>query len=167
MVQYSLESHFLGHGTVKGTIMGIFTKLFGTRSEREVKKIMPLVQRVLDLEQEYRALSDEALTAKTGEFRSRLAAGETLDDLLPEAFATAWLNLFTEGKAKAGDTLLITGGNSGLASVTIRLAKAFGLRVIATVRSAQKAEAIRALGADRIVDTSQMSLVDALKEEQV
>ena len=49
---------------------------------------MPLVQRVLDLEQEYRALSDEALTAKTGEFRSRLAAGETLDDLLPEAFAT-------------------------------------------------------------------------------
>ena len=84
---------------------------------------------------------------------------------MPEAFATAWLNLFTEGKAKAGDTLLITGGNSGLASVTIRLAKAFGLRVIATVRSAQKAEAIRALGADRIVDTSQMSLVDALKEE--
>ena len=84
---------------------------------------------------------------------------------MPEAFATAWLNLFAEGKAKAGDTLLITGGNSGLASVTIRLAKAFGLRVIATVRSAQKAEAIRALGADRIVDTSQMSLVDALKEE--
>ena len=84
---------------------------------------------------------------------------------MPEAFATAWLNLFTEGKAKAGDTLLITGGNSGLASVTIRLAKAFGLRVIATVRSARKAEAIRALGADRIVDTSQMSLVDALKEE--
>lgn len=84
---------------------------------------------------------------------------------MPEAFATAWLNLFTEGKAKAGDTLLITGGNSGLASVTIRLAKAFGLRVIATVRSAQKAEAIRALGADRIVDTTQMSLVDALKEE--
>ena len=86
---------------------------------------------------------------------------------MPEAFATAWLNLFTEGKAKAGDTLLITGGNSGLASVTIRLAKAFGLRVIATVRSARKAEAIRALGADRIVDTSQMSLVDALKEELV
>ena len=84
---------------------------------------------------------------------------------MPEAFATAWLNLFAEGKAKAGDTLLITGGNSGLASVTIRLAKAFGLRVIATVRSARKAEAIRALGADRIVDTSQMSLVDALKEE--
>ena len=84
---------------------------------------------------------------------------------MPEAFATAWLNLFTEGKAKAGDTLLITGGNSGLASVTVRLAKAFGLRVVATVRSEKKAAAIRELGADRVVDTSRVSLVDALKEE--
>ena len=48
---------------------------------------------------------------------------------MPEAFATAYLNLFIEGGAKVGDTLLLTGGNSGLASVTIRMAKAFGLRI--------------------------------------
>ncbi len=84
---------------------------------------------------------------------------------MPEAFATAYLNLFIEGGAKAGDTLLITGGNSGLASVTIRMAKAFGLRVITTVRSSEKAEAIRELGADVIVDTSRQSLSEVLKEQ--
>ena len=84
---------------------------------------------------------------------------------MPEAFATAYLNLFIEGGAKAGDTLLITGGNSGLASVTIRMAKAFGLRVITTVRSPEKAEAIRDLGADVIVDTSRQTLSEALKEQ--
>lgn len=84
---------------------------------------------------------------------------------MPEAFATAYLNLFIEGGAKAGDTLLITGGNSGLASVTIRMAKAFGLRVITTVRGAAKAEAIRNLGADVIVDTSKDSLADVLKAQ--
>lgn len=84
---------------------------------------------------------------------------------LPEAFATAYLNLFIEGGAKAGDTLLITGGNSGLASVTIRMAKAFGLRVITTVRGAAKAEAIRVLGADVIVDTSKESLATVLKAQ--
>ena len=84
---------------------------------------------------------------------------------MPEAFATAYLNLFIEGGAKAGDTLLITGGNSGLASVTIRLAKAFGLRVITTVRTATKAEAIRNLGADVIVDTSKDSLAAVLKAQ--
>ncbi len=84
---------------------------------------------------------------------------------LPEAFATAYLNLFIEGGAKAGDTLLITGGNSGLASVTVRMAKAFGLRVIATVRNAAKAEAIRDLGADVIVDTSSQSLAEVLKAQ--
>lgn len=56
---------------------------------------------------------------------------------IPEAFATAYLNLFMEGGAKSGDTLLITGGNSGLASVTIRMAKAFGLRVITNYRERQ------------------------------
>lgn len=81
---------------------------------------------------------------------------------IPEAFATAYLNLFIEGGAKVGDTLLITGGNSGLASVTIRMAKAFGLRVITTVRNAAKAEAIRDLGADVIVDTSNERLADVL-----
>ena len=67
--------------------MGLLTKLFGTRSEREVKKIRPLVDKILGLENEYKGLSEEALKAKTAEFKERLAGGETLDDLLPEAFA--------------------------------------------------------------------------------
>ena len=69
--------------------MGLFDKFFGTRSQREIKKIQPLVDQVLKLEEEYKALSDEALKAKTPEFKERLARGETLDDLLPEAFAAA------------------------------------------------------------------------------
>lgn len=84
---------------------------------------------------------------------------------IPEAFATAYLNLFIEGGAKAGDTLLITGGNSGLASVTIRMAKAFGLRVITTVRGAEKAGAIKDLGADVIVDTKSQDIVQVLKQQ--
>ena len=84
---------------------------------------------------------------------------------MPEAFATAYLNLFIEGGAKAGDTLLLTGGNSGLASVTIRMAKAFGLRVITTVRNAEKAAAIADLGADIVVDTSKERLADVLKAQ--
>ena len=67
--------------------MGLIKKLFGTRSEREVKKIQPLVEKILSLEEEYTALSDAQLKAKTPEFKERLAQGETLDDLLPEAFA--------------------------------------------------------------------------------
>ena len=67
--------------------MGLLTKLFGTRSEREVKKIMPTVDKILSMEAEYRALSEEELRAKTGLFKQRLAEGETLDDILPEAFA--------------------------------------------------------------------------------
>ncbi|MCQ2420628.1 MAG: preprotein translocase subunit SecA [Clostridia bacterium] len=67
--------------------MGLFTKMFGTRSEREVKKLEPLVQQVMALEEPYRQLSDEQLKAKTAEFKARLAKGETLDALLPEAFA--------------------------------------------------------------------------------
>ncbi|MBR2422205.1 MAG: preprotein translocase subunit SecA [Oscillospiraceae bacterium] len=69
--------------------MGLFDKLFGTRSQREIKRIQPLVDKVLSLEDEYRNLSDEALKAKTPEFKERLAKGETLNDLLPEAFAAA------------------------------------------------------------------------------
>ncbi len=68
--------------------MSIITKLFGTRSEREVKKIMPIVEKIEALEDEYRRLSDEELKAKTPGFKQRLAGGETLDDILPEAFAT-------------------------------------------------------------------------------
>ena len=67
--------------------MGLITKLFGTRSSREIKKIQPLVDKILALEEEYKTLSEEALRGKTGEFKERLARGETLDDLLPEAFA--------------------------------------------------------------------------------
>ena len=68
--------------------MSIVTKLFGTRSSREVKKIMPTVAKIEALEEEYRKLTDEQLKAKTGEFKQRLSAGETMDDILPEAFAT-------------------------------------------------------------------------------
>lgn len=84
---------------------------------------------------------------------------------IPEAFATAYLNLFIEGKIQPGNTLLVTGGNSGLASVMIRMAKAFGIRVITTVRSEEKAEAIRDLSADIIVNTSKTDLVEVLKEQ--
>jgi len=67
--------------------MGLITKLFGTRSQRELKRIQPLVDKILALETEYTALSEDALKGKTAEFKSRLAEGETLDELLPEAFA--------------------------------------------------------------------------------
>ena len=67
--------------------MGLITKLFGTTSEREVKKLTPLVDKIEALEPEMKALPDEALRAKTDEFKQRLAAGKSLDDLLPEAFA--------------------------------------------------------------------------------
>ncbi len=67
--------------------MGLFTKIFGTRSARELKKIRYVLDKILALEEEYRALSEDALKAKTGQFKARLSAGETLDDLLPEAFA--------------------------------------------------------------------------------
>ena len=67
--------------------MGLITKIFGTRSQRELKKIQPLVDKILSLETEYRNLSEADLKAKTAEFKDRLAQGETLDDILPEAFA--------------------------------------------------------------------------------
>ena len=67
--------------------MGILTKMFGTRSEREIKKLNPLIDKIESYEDEYRSLSDGQLRDKTDEFRRRYAAGETLDSLLPEAFA--------------------------------------------------------------------------------
>ncbi len=67
--------------------MGLITKMFGTRSQRELKKIQPVVDKILSLEGEYAALSEDALKAKTAEFKERYAGGESLDDLLPEAFA--------------------------------------------------------------------------------
>ena len=68
--------------------MGLMTKLFGTYSDRELKAIYPIVDKVEALEEEYRALTDAQLRAKTEEFKERYAQGESLDDLLPEAFAT-------------------------------------------------------------------------------
>ena len=69
--------------------MSILDKLFGNYTERELKKIYPIADKVAALEAEYAAKTDEELRAKTDEFRQRLAEGETLDDILPEAFATA------------------------------------------------------------------------------
>ena len=68
--------------------MAFLQKIFGTHSDRELKKIRPIVDKIEALEDEYRALTDEQLKAKTKQFKERLAAGETTDDLLPEAFAT-------------------------------------------------------------------------------
>ena len=67
--------------------MGLITKLFGTTSEREVKRLTPIVEKIEALEPDMKALSDEALREKTDELKRRYANGETLDDLLPEAFA--------------------------------------------------------------------------------
>lgn len=68
--------------------MKLLEKIFGTHSSRELKRIEPLVQEIEAMQEEYRAKSDEELKAKTVEFKERLAKGETLDDILPEAFAT-------------------------------------------------------------------------------
>lgn len=84
---------------------------------------------------------------------------------LPEAFATAYLNLFIEGGAKEGDTLLMHAGASGLASVIIPMAKAFGLRVITTVLSAEIAKTITHLNADVVVDTATQNIAEVLKSE--
>ena len=71
------------------TIMGLMKKLFGDYSSRELKSIYPIVDKIEALGEEYKALTDAQLQHKTVEFKERLAAGETLDDILPEAFATA------------------------------------------------------------------------------
>jgi len=67
--------------------MKLLEKIFGTYSSRELKKIEPIVDKIESLEPEMKKLSDEQLRAKTGEFKERLSKGETLDDILPEAFA--------------------------------------------------------------------------------
>ena len=84
---------------------------------------------------------------------------------IPEAFATAYLNMFIEGGIKEGNTLLVTGGNSGLSSVIIPMARAFGIRTITTVRNSEKAKALAHLNADRVVDTSKEDISMVLKEE--
>ena len=84
---------------------------------------------------------------------------------IPEAFATAYLNLFVEGKIEAGNTLLMNAGASGLASVVIPMAKAFGVRVITTVLSDEIADSIKHLNADRVVVTTKEDISEVLKEE--
>ena len=84
---------------------------------------------------------------------------------IPEAFATAYLNLFMEGNIQAGDTLLMNAGASGLASVIIPMAKAFGVRVITTVLTDEIAASIQHLQADRVVVTTKEDIAEVLKEE--
>lgn len=84
---------------------------------------------------------------------------------IPEAFATAYLNLFIEGKMKAGDTLLMHAGASGLASVVIPMAKAFGARVITTVLTDELKKKIAHLGADVVINTKKEDIADALRRE--
>ena len=84
---------------------------------------------------------------------------------IPEAFATAYLNLFIEGGLKEGNTLLMNAGASGLASVIIPMAKAFGARVITTVLSDEIAASIGHLNADRVVVTTKEDISLVLKEE--
>jgi len=84
---------------------------------------------------------------------------------IPEAFATAYLNLFIEGKIQPGDTLLMNAGASGLASVIIPMAKAFGIRVITTVLSDEIAASIKHLNADVVVNTRKQDIVEVLKQQ--
>lgn len=84
---------------------------------------------------------------------------------IPEAFATAYLNLFIEGNIKVGNTLLMNAGASGLASVIIPMAKAFGVRVITTILTREIANSIKHLNADRVVVTKEEDIVEVLKDE--
>ena len=68
--------------------MGFFSKMFGSYSDRELKSIYPIVDKIEAMADKYKAMSDAELQAKTPEFKTRLQSGETLDDILPEAFAT-------------------------------------------------------------------------------
>lgn len=85
---------------------------------------------------------------------------------LPEAYATSYLNLFYEGHLKEGQTAFIPAGASGLASVAIPMAKAFGARVITSVLTGEIAEKIKGLGADIIIDSSKECTEDVLCEQE-
>ena len=85
---------------------------------------------------------------------------------IPEVYMTAYLNLFYVGQAKAGETLLMNAGASGLASAVIPMAKAFGLRVITTVLGEEKVKEVEYLHADRVVDTTKEDIAEVLNEEE-
>lgn len=85
---------------------------------------------------------------------------------IPEVYMTAYLNLFFVGEAKAGQTLLMNAGASGLASAVIPMAKAFGLRVITTVLGEEKVKEVAYLNPDRVVDTTRDDIAEILKEEE-
>jgi NADPH:quinone reductase len=82
---------------------------------------------------------------------------------IPETFFTVWHNVFERGRLKAGETLLVHGGSSGIGTAAIQLAKAFGARVIATAGSAEKCDACRRLGADVAVNYKSQDFVAATK----
>lgn len=84
---------------------------------------------------------------------------------LPEAFATAYVNLFMEADIQPGETLLMNAGASGLASVIIPMAKAFGVRVVTTVTKDEKVSSIAHLGADLVVNTKKQDLAEVLRKE--
>ena len=86
---------------------------------------------------------------------------------LPEAYATSYLNLFIEGHLEAGQTAYIPAGASGLASVAIPMAKAFGARVITSVRVTEHVELIRPLGADVIINTKLQNPEEVLAQEEL
>lgn len=83
---------------------------------------------------------------------------------IPEAYATSYLNLFIEAKLKAGDTVYISAGASGLATAAIPLAKAFGAKVVTSIISEEKREHVKNLGADIIVNTQNESISEVFKK---
>ena len=85
---------------------------------------------------------------------------------LPEVYATAYLNLFLEGHLQAGQTAFVPAGGSGLSSAAIPMAKAFGARVITSVRRQDQVEAVKALGADRVICTADEAVEEALAQEE-
>ena len=94
--------------------------------------------------------------------------GLTLDmaSALPEAYATSYLNLFIEGHLEAGQTAFIPAGASGLTSVAIPMAKAFGAKAITSVRSDEIADKIKDLGADIIINSTTQSVENILEEQE-
>mgnify|MGYP000703582707 FL=1 len=93
--------------------MNVFSKVFGTRSQREVKRIMPLVEKTESYQSQMQQLTDEQLRDKTREYKKRLAEGATLDDLLPEAFATV-----REAAKRVLNTVVNSRGMDGISQYT-------------------------------------------------